>query len=124
MAPARAVPFPVLPEHALVRMIAIRLSGILVFSFLAGCENDARSSSRSAVRDSAGVSIVENVLDDRTAACAVSEPSLTIGVTDGPPEYQFYRTFGARRLSDGRIAVVNQGTQELRFYDASGVFLS
>ena len=79
---------------------------------------------RIAVRDSAGVPVVESVLDAATPTCAVApEPTLTIGVADGPPEYQLHRTFGAARLSDGRIAIVNQGSEELRFYDAEGRFL-
>jgi hypothetical protein len=45
-------------------------------------------------------------------------------VEDGPEEYQLYRVFGARRLRDGRIVVVNQGSQQLRFYDATGRFLA
>ena len=51
------------------------------------------------------------------------EPSLTIGVLDGPEEYQLFRARSAIRLDDGRIVVANGGSSELRFYDAEGRFL-
>jgi hypothetical protein len=79
------------------------------------------------VRDSAGVTIVENDLQGRTGldTCAVSAaPVLNIGVVEGDMDYEFYRLFDAIRLSDGRIAVVNQGTDEVRFYDGQGRYLA
>src|SRR5690606_11814210 len=86
---------------------------------------EAGSPERFAVRDSAGITIVESILDRATPFCTVAtEPTVTIGTTDGAPEYQLFRTFGAARLSDGRIAVVNQGSQELRFYDSDGLYLA
>lgn len=77
-----------------------------------------------AVRDSAGVTIVENDLLRLDARCAAAdEPTVVIGTTGGDPDYELYRVFGASRLSDGRIVLVNQGSQELRFYDRDGRFL-
>ena len=59
-----------------------------------------------------------------TATCrADSVPSLTIGVAEGPEEYQFHRMFGATQLSDGRIVIVNQGSEEIRYYAPDGAFL-
>lgn len=56
--------------------------------------------------------------------CAIeSTPRLTIGEEDSEPEYQLYRVFGAAKTSAGQIAVVNQGTQELRMFDSEGRFL-
>ncbi len=48
----------------------------------------------------------------------------TIGTVSGDPEYQMFTVNGARRLSDGRIAVANDGSQEVRIYDAQGVYQS
>ncbi|WP_309671692.1 hypothetical protein [Gemmatimonas sp.] len=51
-------------------------------------------------------------------------PILTIGAEDKGPAYQLDRVYGAVRLPDGRIAVGNSSTGELRLYDARGSFLT
>lgn len=43
---------------------------------------------------------------------------------DGPPELQLHDVRAAIRLSDGRIAVANAGTGEIRIFDPSGRHLS
>ncbi len=78
------------------------------------------------VRDSAGITIVENDAprwDDASAWRVGSEPALTIGVVDGEPEYQLFRASRVFALSDGRIVVANNGTSEVRYYDTSATFL-
>jgi len=80
-----------------------------------------------AVRDSAGIEIVENRAPSALgeAAWSVDElPSLEIGLEDGPPEYQFSQVEGALRLPDGRVAVADGGSRETRFFDADGRFLA
>ena len=101
-----------------------RLLPPLVFLLATGCGSAPGSPSLTTERDSAGIVIVENDLPRLTAICRVdSIPTARIGVADGEPEYELYRVFGARRPSDGRIVVVNDGTKEIRFYDAGGRFL-
>lgn len=74
--------------------------------------------------DSAGITIVENDLAILDHSCRVAqEPRVTIGEAIADPPYQLHRVFGATVLGDGRIALVNQGSEELRFYDAEGTFL-
>lgn len=51
------------------------------------------------------------------------EPRVAIGTANGAPAYRLFRVYGAARLQDGRIVVVNGGTNELRFYDPAGQFL-
>lgn len=76
-------------------------------------------------RDSAGITIVENDLPRLTATCPVDpEPTLVIGDPARGTQHELYRVFGATRLGDGRIALVNQGSQELRYYDDEGAFLA
>jgi hypothetical protein len=76
------------------------------------------------VSDSAGIAIVHNDLARLTATCPVDgEPDLVIGDPARGEEHELYRVFGATRLDDGRIALVNQGSQELRYYDGDGAFL-
>jgi hypothetical protein len=103
---------------------------LLVLSIIslvsAACDTGAARSGP-AVRDSAGVQIVENesYYWGEGEGWRLSEsPSLDIGLLEGDPNYQFYLVAGAARLSDGGIAVANSGTHEIRFYDAAGTFIS
>ncbi len=94
----------------------------LACAYLSAC-GGAQPSEAFVVRDSAGVRIVQTLWPDGAdlPTCAVATtPALDIGVVQGDPVYQLYRVFDALQLSDGRIAVVNQGSSELRFYDAEG----
>jgi hypothetical protein len=49
-----------------------------------------------------------------------SVPLTAIGISSGDPRYELDQANSAVRLADGRIAIANSGTHELRFYDASG----
>ena len=51
-------------------------------------------------------------------------PLVEIGVREGDDAYQLHRVRGSVRLEDGRIVVLNAGTQQLRYYDSDGLFLS
>ncbi|HSK20055.1 MAG TPA: 6-bladed beta-propeller [Longimicrobiales bacterium] len=53
-----------------------------------------------------------------------AEPSLSIGVVDGDERYQMHQVVGAVQLHDGRIAVMNAGSAELRIYAPDGTFIS
>jgi hypothetical protein len=89
------------------------------------CSTGDADSGVTTMRDSAGVAIAENDLTRLTSTCSIApEPTVSIGAAEGEEAYQLYRVFGARKLSDGRIVLVNQGSQQLRFYDAKGKFLT
>jgi len=49
-----------------------------------------------------------------------AEPTVEIGLLEGDEAYQLSQVQSARRLSDGRIVIANGGTQNLRFFDATG----
>jgi hypothetical protein len=90
---------------------------------LIACGDGTTDASRTTVRDSAGVVVVESPasleareLDWRVAA----EPDLTIGVAEGEEPYQLFGVAGATQLPDGGIAILNLGTPEVRFFDADG----
>ncbi len=91
---------------------------------LAACgDSGAPPAGTAIVRDSAGVTIVESFApawDEDDAWQLSAKPLLEIGATDGPPEYLFNRIVGAVRLEDGSIVVANAGSQQIRFYNASG----
>lgn len=48
-------------------------------------------------------------------------PALSIGVAEGEEAYQLFRVSDATVLDDGRIAIANAGTGQIRVFDASGV---
>lgn len=96
------------------------LGGLL----MAGCRPDHHEAPV-VVTDSAGIEIVSNTLSmEAIPEFRVSEPVLSIGSVEGPPEQQLFMVMDGIRLADGRIVVLNSGTQELRYYDAEGRFLS
>ncbi|HET7585913.1 MAG TPA: hypothetical protein VFK13_13435 [Gemmatimonadaceae bacterium] len=79
-----------------------------------------------AVRDSAGVAIVESAHPawPHGAGWHLSpQPVLRIGSVEGDTAYQFSSIRSALRLSDGRIAVVSTAQHGVRFYDSTGRFL-
>jgi hypothetical protein len=101
----------------------VLLSGVAV---CVACGGNGSTPETSVVRDSAGITIVEN----QAAAWVPGEewrlsvePTVVIGVADGPEEYQLFQANQALRLATGEILVVNGGTSQLRFYDSAGVFL-
>jgi hypothetical protein len=53
-----------------------------------------------------------------------AEPDVSIGVVDGAAQYQMHHVVGAVRMDDGRIAVMNAGSAQLRIYAADGTFIS
>lgn len=100
-------------------------TAILSALCLAACSSGDANAPATTMRDSAGVAITENDLARLSASCAIpSTPTVSIGASEGEDAYQLHRVMGARRLSDGRIVLVNQGSQQIRFYDQSGKFVS
>lgn len=100
---------------------------LLSLAVVTACSNAGRNEGAVAnTRDSAGIAIVENQRSawSRERAWRLSaEPVLSIGMREGPEEYQLFRVYGSVRLSDGRIVVANAGTGQLRFFDSDGRYL-
>lgn len=104
------------------------LSGMKALWWLAGALvglsacGDAPSSSPPGTvrRDSAGIAIVTSAVPSAPGWYVVdSVPRLDLGGT-GDSADEFSGTVIALELRDGRIAVANQGTSEIRFYDGMG----
>lgn len=100
----------------------------LLTPLLASCgAGDQRSTPSAEARDSAGITIVENIRPEwgRAAQWQISnEPSLEIGLLDGPSEYQFERIADAIQLRDGKIIIADAGAHTIRFYDELGGYLT
>lgn len=102
------------------------LCGLSV-ALLTACGSETQRSLQPLFRDSAGIQIVENTSPrwPEGHGWRLSErPAVDIGVLDGDPHYQLFRVTGALRLSDGRLVVANSGTNELRYYDPSGAYMT
>jgi hypothetical protein len=89
------------------------------------CDSDPRVPTV-AVRDSAGIEIVDNlgmVWQPGEEWRLPAEPALEIGSVMGDPDYEFGSAHGPVRLHDGRIVVADMQADIMRFYDAEGRFL-
>ena len=105
---------------------------LLLFAALVGitaisaCTSVAESFSSVEVSDSGGVRIVHSRgprWTDGEAWWVSTEPKQTIGVLNGPEEYQFVEVSSAARQSDGKLVVVDRGAQTVRLYDREGTFV-
>ncbi|MFC1662146.1 6-bladed beta-propeller, partial [Gemmatimonadota bacterium] len=79
-----------------------------------------------AVRDSAGVEIVEShaPLWEAGVGWQVGpEPLVRIGVVEGDPAYQLHQVVGVVRFGDGTIAVADGGSYEVRMFSTEGQYL-
>ncbi len=95
----------------------------LVVTILPACTSaPADGAGRAVIRDSSGVQIVEYASLPAVREIT-SAPLVDIGGNEQLPEYDIGPVTGAVLLADGRIAVANQGTSEVRFYDSTGTWL-
>jgi hypothetical protein len=85
---------------------------------------DARRACAQAVRDSVGVRVVRYAVTDTPAQrwTIDAAPLLEIGGADARSPAEFTNVRGVVRLSDGRIAVANGATNEIRLFNARGAF--
>ncbi|HEV8125213.1 MAG TPA: 6-bladed beta-propeller [Gemmatimonadales bacterium] len=91
---------------------------------LVSCSKEKAPHSSAAVRDSAGIAIVDNP-DVGSAPEVVldSLPVLTIGGSGKGPDYDFGEVRAAVRMGSGQIAVADGKSSVIRFYDSTGTFL-
>lgn len=104
-----------------ISVIAPSFLGLLMLC--QGCESHAPAFT---VADSAGVAIVESrrPLWERGSGWILSrEPEVAIGQREGDERYLLSEVAGVRRLSDGRIAILDAGSYRVRVYDSAGVHL-
>jgi hypothetical protein len=77
-------------------------------------------------RDSAGIRIIESAApawQERERWLITPSPLLQIGTQAGAASAELFRVQDVARLSDGRIVVVNGGSDDLRLYSAGGHFM-
>ncbi len=104
-------------KHSTIRLIA---SAAAILSVACG---RGQGDGDVVVRDSAGITIVENHTAAWTGGNAwtlAAEPFLSIGAVEGPEEYQLFRVRAALRLPNGGLFITNGGTNEIRLFDEGG----
>lgn len=92
---------------------------------LQACGPPEEPVARTAVRDSAGIRVVENSSApgvDREGWRIHAEPSLSIGGGEREDD-QLFQVRGVIWLRGGRIAIANAGSLEIRIHDATGSLL-
>lgn len=107
------------------RVLSHRILPALLLIFGAACGGDGQQpqAPSTAVRDSAGIEIVESTLprwSDSDAWRIESAPVLDLSASGSGPNHEFFRVRGMRRLSNGSLAVANGGSNEIRLYSADG----
>lgn len=101
------------------------VAGFAFSGVLASCDGSDRRGGTAAttVTDSARIEIVSSPapLWESGRAWRISDtPTLEIGTAVGEEAYTLYGVRAAIRLDDGRIAVANQRTAQIRIYDRDG----
>ena len=97
-----------------------------VLSMVASACGGGGAGGGAAVRDSAGIRIVQNdapVWQEGQGWTVADEPAVDIGVVEGEAAYQLAQVMGVARLSDGRIVVADGQSGQLRFFSAEGKHL-
>jgi hypothetical protein len=107
--------------------IGPQILGCLLAVALAACGAADAPGIQTQFSDSAGVTIAESLGFPELGAGGWAldpTPTLTIGTLDGDSLYQLFRVTGSVELSDGRIAVTDNGTRQLRIFAPDGTFLA
>ncbi len=108
-------------------MTSIKTALLVVLAVLAtSCadENEPRPSVPTAtMRDSAGVSIVENAPLAEMGLLSWSladTPTTQVGELEGSEAYQLFRVADAHLRTDGSIVIADGGSQQIRVFDRNG----
>ena len=111
-------------NELLSRLCVAALIGALLA--VAACTPTAEGDAPATVRDSAGITIVENhpvEPHDLPAWLVDTVPAFTIGVLDGEPAYEFGSIKNVTQLTNGMIVVLEgrgEAAYEFRFFDSTG----
>lgn len=98
---------------------------LVLMAAVLACERSSPVSNTLELTDSAGIAIASNHFGgDAAPDFALPDTArVEIGVSDGPEELQLFRVRGGVRLSDGRIAILNAGSHQIRVYGPNGQHL-
>ena len=108
------------------RLATIMATILLAVAAACDVDQDAAQILNSQVRDSAGITIVENARPasgSRLGWRIGENPALSIGTQEGDAGEMLFDVRDASKLADGRIVVANAGTSDLRVFAAGGTYL-
>ena len=120
----RACPGDIQPRPT--RLALILATIILAVAAACDVDQDAAQLLNSQVRDSAGITIVENARPasgSRLGWWVGEAPAVSIGTAEGDAGEMLFDVRDASKLADGRIVVANAGTSDLRVFAADGTYL-
>ncbi|HSR14783.1 MAG TPA: hypothetical protein VLL51_03480, partial [Gemmatimonadales bacterium] len=106
-------------------MRPIRLTLVAILLPAAACGGE-RGAAVPTVRDSAGITIVENagtVWAEGRGWTVADTPTVSIGGLEGEAAADMSGIIGVVRLSDDRLAVANGAGPDIRFFDPAGAHL-
>ena len=104
----------------------IRSGSLAALFALASAGSEAAAlQSELSVRDSAGIRITTSDAADQeaSAVCSLAEAPDTRVASPRSGEWTLFRIEDLDRMEDGRLVVVNRGSQELLMFDRDGEFL-
>jgi len=105
----------------------LTLGLILALSpLLPGCGSVDSAAPGVTQRDSAGIIVVENPAGmemDAGGWGVEDRPFLSIGSLEGAEDTSLHDVTGAHALSDGRVAILNAGSREIRIYDEAAALM-
>jgi hypothetical protein len=107
-----------------MRSLLVRASLLTCLIPGMACHHERNDPGSVVAVDSAGVRIVSlsmRAWEGVSPVYLAPEPHLSIGALDGPDDRILYRVAGGAVLQKGGIAVLNGGSQEVRFYGPDGV---
>ncbi len=105
--------------RSLLRMAA---TAVLLVPVTGACNSGSSAGAVRTVRDSAGVVVVETVVEPDRRLTLVED--LRIGVRDGPEELQFSRIWDVQVVKErGEVFVLDRASQSVRVFDLEGRFL-
>ena len=99
------------------------IASFLLLSVVCGCAQVDRGPPAYAMRDSAGITIVESPdLDVASLPLWTMSvaPTVEIGGNSGDSGHQLNQVVNVARLGDGRIVLGDGGSREVRFFDPDG----
>jgi hypothetical protein len=97
-----------------------RAFGSMLIVLVAACSGESREGPLTTFTEQEGVTIAQTVLDGELPYCDAEEEVLRIGSPGGDDATALFRLIAARKLSDGRIALLNAGSSEVKVFSSSG----